>query len=243
MVMPAPKQQKSPENLNKMRDALRRILAMRNRSPVSVSREAGLSLSAVNDILNGRITNPSLETLQSIAAVLDVSVAQVIGEGDIMISADISVLRIPMIGYEHGGVFVMPTTKRPKELPSHISIRVDSDLAAGKHFALWVKGKTMDRAKPRPILPNDIAVCRDFLDACQPIIPGKIYAIRRRLPDGSEETSLRRIEKVRKGFELIAESTDKSVVPKIIAPDDLDGDPTKPLHVLGRLVRIEQQPA
>src|SRR5262245_58925597 len=84
-----------------MRAALRAILTHRGRSPISVSDEAGVSQSAVNDILNGRIPNPSLETLQSIAAVLQVPVAQIIGEGDILLAPAYTEHRIPVEGFEH----------------------------------------------------------------------------------------------------------------------------------------------
>ena len=114
-------------------------------------------------------------------------------------------MRVPIIGYAEGGVFVMPASKPPKQLPTHIDIPVDSDLARGKYFALVIKGCEMDRATDRPILPGDIAICRDFNDSLGQIVDGRIYAIRRRLPDGTEETSMRRIMKARNGFELVAE--------------------------------------
>jgi len=233
-----------PHNMQRkyaaMAAALRTILKVRGRSPTSVSEEAGLSLSAVNDILNQRIKNPSLDTLQSIAQVLGVSVAQLIGEGDILIAPEVRSLRVPIIGYAQGGVFVMPTTKRPKDLPTHVTIAVDSDLARGKYFAVVVKGPAMDKAKDRPILPGDVAICRDFNDAVQPIQEGRIYAIRRRLPEGTEETTLRQIVKTKKGFDLIAESSDPKLPRKISAPADLDGKPSRDLFILGKVVRTEQ---
>jgi transcriptional regulator with XRE-family HTH domain len=233
-------QRKTRGNPEMLAKALRTILHFRGRTPTSVSQEARLSLSAVNDILNKRIKNPSLDTLQRIAQVLDVSVAQLIGEGDIVVAPEIKTIRVPIIGHAQGGVFVMPTTKRAKDLKPHIDIAVDSDLARGKYFALVVKGAAMDRAKDRPIVPGDIAICRDFNEAAQPLHDGRIYAIRRRLPDGSEETSLRRLVKRRGGFELHAESSDPNLAPQITAPADLDGDTQKDLFVLGRVVRTEQ---
>jgi transcriptional regulator with XRE-family HTH domain len=232
--------QKIQKNYVVLAETLRTILRFRGRSPTGVSEEAGLSLSAVNDILNLRIKNPSLDTLQRIAQVLRVSVAQLIGEGDIVFAPDIRTIRVPIIGYSDGGVFVMPSTKRPKGLPHHYDLRVDSDLPQGKYFAVAVRGHEMDHAKDRPILPGDYAICRDFNETAQPILDGRIYLICRRLPDGSEETTLRRIVARRDGYALLAESSDPGLPPEISAPADLDGDKSKDIFVLGRVVRTEQ---
>jgi transcriptional regulator with XRE-family HTH domain len=232
--------QKIKRNYEILAESLHAILRFRRRSPTSVSEQAGLSLSAVNDILNLRIKNPSIDTLQRIAEVLGVSVAQLIGEGDIVISADLRILTVKVIGIAQGGVFVMPSAKRPKGLPREIKVPVDCDLPAGSYFALLVRGREMDAAKPKRIEPGDYAICRDFNETPQPLLDGRIYAIRRRLPDGSEETSLRRLVQRPRGYALLTESTDPQLAPEISAPADLDGDQNKSLFVLGRLVRTQQ---
>ena len=232
------KRWRSELKYREMSEALRRTLQFRGRSPTSVSEEAGLSLSAVNDILNSRIKNPSLDTLGRIAAVLDCSVVSLIGEGDIVFG--VTTLRVPIIGTAEGGVFVMPAAAKRQKHQQFANVAVDCDLPKGKYFGVYVNGKAMDAAKPRPILPGDIAICRDFNEAAQAIENGRIYAIRRRLEDGSEETTLRRVVKFGRVYELRSESTDPKIPPVLFAHADLDGDPSKNVFILGRLYRVQQ---
>lgn len=73
-------------------ERLRALMAEAGITPAELNRQAGLSRTAVGEILSGKVRSPKLETLEAIAGVLKVSVAYLIGESDIR-GEELSLLR------------------------------------------------------------------------------------------------------------------------------------------------------
>lgn len=63
-------------------ECLEALLADRGTNQKNVALAAGLSATAMRDVLKGRSKNPGVETLAALAGVLGVSVAYLIGETD-----------------------------------------------------------------------------------------------------------------------------------------------------------------
>lgn len=65
---------------NVIKDRLLQKMEMANINARDLERKAGLSLTAVSNILNGRSKNPTIETIAAIAQTLDCSIDELVHE-------------------------------------------------------------------------------------------------------------------------------------------------------------------
>ena len=66
----------------KLIERLQALMEQDGLTPAELNRRAGLSRTAVGDIISGQVRSPKLETLEALAEVLGVTVAYLIGETD-----------------------------------------------------------------------------------------------------------------------------------------------------------------
>jgi transcriptional regulator with XRE-family HTH domain len=59
---------------------IQQIIAARGTTPAAVNRKAGLSQTAVYEIISGRIKSPTLGTIEKIAAALETTVIDLLSE-------------------------------------------------------------------------------------------------------------------------------------------------------------------
>jgi transcriptional regulator with XRE-family HTH domain len=199
----------------------RRILAARlqdlitrfGTSAEAVSLAAGLSTTAVGDILREKVKNPRSRTLNSIAQVLNTDVAYLLGEHNIPPRGsgptllllkkpprkelfEFTPIAIPVIGIAEVGAFRMRDDQNQKlgmryALPyqRHPTVR---------HFALLVRGH-MPGIAPQGVA--GYALCADFNEVDEPITDEEVYVVERTQGD-AYETTLRRAHVNSKGIEL-----------------------------------------
>lgn len=85
---------------------IRRInsrLKSTDRKAAAVSREAGLSVDAIRNILNGKSTNPRTDTLVQIAAQLECSLDYLLGKSPHATEADDAPRVVPVVGFIGAG--------------------------------------------------------------------------------------------------------------------------------------------
>lgn len=187
----------------------------------ALSIRAGLGATAVSDILRGKNGRPSLPQISAIANALNCDLAYLVGEQDYPTREPEmkGTFEVPISGIAEAGVFrVMPNVRSDfeRELPSIAATR-SIRYPRAKHFAMEVRGLSMNAAEPYPILPGMYALCVDMISAELIIETGKIYAVRRTLDAGSTyEFTIKRAFVFRDRIELRPESTDPSFQPLII---------------------------
>jgi SOS-response transcriptional repressor LexA len=187
----------------------------------AVSKKAGLGETAIHDILSGKNQKPSVPHLQAIARALKCQVAFLIGESDDVGNGENRrrTLPIRIAGLAEAGNFrVMRDfgADRDSDLPE-LDAAASRYYPKAKHFALEVRGDSMNAARPTSIVEGMYALCVDMIDAELVIESGRIYAVRRTLDGGQTyECTLKRAKVFRDRIELHPESTNPRHVPLII---------------------------
>ena len=194
----------------------------------TVSIRAGLGATAVSDILSGKNKRPSIPQVTAIAMALNCDLAYLVGEQDYP-SRDPEIkgtFEVPVSGIAEAGVFrVMPNVRSDFEtqLPT-IAATKSVRYPRAKHFAMEIRGVSMNKAEPYPLLPGMFALCVDMVSAELIIESGRIYVVRRTLDAGSTyEFTIKRAHVYRDRIELRSESTDASFEP-IVVPRRIDTD-------------------
>ncbi|MES2166583.1 MAG: S24 family peptidase [Pseudomonadota bacterium] len=176
------------------------------------ARRCKLGRDFVNDILNDKKQNVRGSSLKKLADGLDCDQAYLIGEqdeprkslGGSMPSA------IPIIGIAEAGAF-----RAARQFGYEHEIDASRLYAArserypnARHFALEVRGDSMNAAVPSPIVEGMFVLCVDMPDAG--LIPetGRIYAVRRTQDEGGTyEWTIKRAYVFQDRTELRPEST------------------------------------
>jgi SOS-response transcriptional repressor LexA len=131
---------------------------------------------------------------------------------------------IPIVGVAELGAFrQMPLSDDTEDNLPRVTAPHSRLYPNAKHFALEVRGDSMNACKPSPILDGMIALCVDVIDAEIEVESGKIYAVRRTLNGGQTyELTIKRAKVFRNRVELHPESTNPNHQPLIIP---IDSDP------------------
>jgi SOS-response transcriptional repressor LexA len=187
----------------------------------AVARDAKIGTTAVHDILTGKNKKPSVPHLLAIARALRCDLAYLIGEQDSpTLQPEVRGSEpIAVAGFAEAGAFrVMPEVWHEFEhdLP-RIGAPKSPSFPKAKHFALEVRGDSMNATKPTPILSGMMVLCVDIIDADIPIESGQIYAVRRTRDAGQTwEITVKRARVFRDRIELHPESTNPTHQPFII---------------------------
>jgi SOS-response transcriptional repressor LexA len=116
---------------------------------------------------------------------------------------------IPIVGVAELGAFrQMPVNDDTEENLPRVNAPHSRLYPNARHFALEVRGDSMNAAKPSPILDGMIALCVDVVDAEIEVESGKIYAVRQTRDGGQTyELTIKRAKVFRNRVELLPEST------------------------------------
>lgn len=173
---------------------------------------AGLGKTAVHDILSGKNKKPSVLALRRIAFALETTASYLMGETD---DPDVGVHPrgigpIPVIGIAEAGAF-RPMADidhaHEHELPRIFAPR-SSSYPDARHFAVTIRGDSMNAAKPVPLVEGMHALCVDLADAGLTVETGRIYVVRATRDAGQTyEVTIKRAFVFRDRIELRPEST------------------------------------
>jgi SOS-response transcriptional repressor LexA len=203
-----------------------------------VSRKAKLGNTATYDILNGKNLSPSIPVIKAIAKVLECSTAYLVGETDQPGGQPQfqQVAEIPVIGVAEAGAFRRMADFDQEDVSGlrKIVAAFSTSYPTARHFALLIRGDSMNEAKPYPLLDGLTALCVDVADAGLEVESGKIYAVRRTLDGGQTyECTVKRAKVFRDRFELHPESSNPEYKPLIILRSTpADHDPAE-ISVIG----------
>jgi repressor LexA len=206
---------------------VQRLIELRGISKAQVARAAGMSPQQFNDLLHGRRSNPTQETLQRIAAALDVPVARLL--------EDEPEPPDPLDGLETEGIFWVPVIGR---IPAGIPIEAITDFegraafpesVAKKYrrkgcFALRVVGDSMAPT----IQSGDIVL----VDSKASATNGSVVAVRVDLED---RVTLKRWRQLDSGVIVLQ--------PDNPAHDPMVFDPRRggiPVNILGRVLCLHR---
>lgn len=218
-------------------DRLQALMKLRKTNALAVSREAGLGNTAVSDIINEKNKNPSIPVARAIARVLKCNLAYLVGEQEVPLSGgqERTLSPVPIVGVAETGAFrAMPQfdQEHDEDLPQVQAPR-SKLFPRARHFALEIRGDSMNAAKPAPFVQGMFALCVDLVDAELEIESGRIYAVRRTLDGGSTfELTIKRARVFRDRVELHPESTNPKHKP-ITIKRVRDTDMTNEVKAIG----------
>ena len=238
-----------------LRDRIKERMDALGMNPSSVSLEAGLSRSAVRDILSGKAKNPGITTLHSIARVLKCSDNYLMGyteekhygeATDILIDANAR--RGDSSGTLEAGIFRQAAYKDqidqfdPFVDDPRVSFRSRKPLSGqrryqGRDLYLYIMGD--NSLTDESIQKDDILIAmHDPSGDGMGFKDGKIYIISHRVPGlGAEELSAR-IARSRGGkFHLLTSSKEAFFAPIIV--DGPSSDPNVYETVTGGKIEVE----
>jgi SOS-response transcriptional repressor LexA len=214
-----------------LRVIINRITALmeeRKTSALRLSKDAGLGDTAISDILKGKNNNPSAYVIKQISHALRVPVSFLVGETSAPAPGPTQAdfVSIPIIGDSEAGAFRQMTDfthSFDSSLPS-IKAHKSKRHSSARHFALRVRGDSMNAARPTPIVDGVTVLCVDVIDAGLEIEGGRIYALRRTRDAGQTyECTIKRAVAYRDRYEFLPESTgtyEKYVLPRNGGADD-----------------------
>ncbi|MGN7829357.1 helix-turn-helix domain-containing protein [Agrobacterium radiobacter] len=238
-----------------LRDRIRERMDALGMNPSSVSLEAGLSRSAVRDILSGKAKNPGMMTLHSIARVLKCSDNYLMGytdekhyreATDILIDADAR--RGDSSGTLEAGIFRQAAYKDQIEQfdpftdDPRVTYRSRKPLSGqrryqGRDLYLYVMGD--NSLTDASILKDDILIAmHDAAGEGMGFKDGKIYIISHRVPGlGAEEVSARIAQTKNGKVHLLTSSKEALFAPIIV--DKPSGDPNIYETTTGGKIEVE----
>lgn len=223
---------------------IQRLMEERGTNAQEVSIAAGLSPSFVSEILRGKSRNPSLDSLEAIAAALGTDVSSLLEE-EPSAQSGISGIRRPLpykqvkiavVGVAETAVYRLTSdaVRRLIEGPLH------PDFPHAQPFAVEIRDVAMNAAKPIPLPLGFDAVYIDLRAENLVVESGYIYAIRRaRDPRARrpriDETIIRRAKVFADRVELTAETSFKGAgsFEKIIIPGKLTTNPEQATYAFG----------
>jgi len=213
------------------------MMRQRDTNPGAVSKAARLGSTAVYDIVTGRNNNPGIPILQAIAKVLAVDLGYLIGEQKYptLDPEERATDRIPIAGIAETGAFRQMIdfgADYERELPILRAPRSRLHPRA-RHFALEVRGDSMNAARPAPIVEGMYVLCVDIVSAELLVESGRIYAVRQTRDAGQTwECTIKRAKVYRDRVELVPESTNANHQ-KIVIERDLDPAHTNEVAAIG----------
>ncbi len=245
-----------------LRDRIRERMDALGMNPSSVSLEAGLSRSAVRDILSGKAKNPGMMTLHSIARVLKCSDNYLMGYTDEKhygeatdILIDANARRSDSSGTLEAGIFRQNAYKDPGFDPfsddPRVSFRSRKPLAGerryqGRDLYLYIMGD--DSLTDMSILKDDIMIAMHDVDGeGMAFKEGKIYVISHRVPGlGAEELSARIAQNKDGKVHLVTSSKQAFFAPIIVEnpagePNTFDTSTGGKIEVEGVIVELTRQ--
>ena len=191
-------------------ERLERRIEQQGTTARQVSMKAGLGATALNDIMSGRNKRPGLAVIKAIATVLECDISYLLGDQDTLKNNQPSPIEeIPVIGTAEAGAFrQMQVYPQEEGEPPTITANRSILYPRAKHFALLVRGDSMNKARPTPIIDGVHILCVDLVDAGIEIESGKIYAVRRTIDAGATyEWTVKRAMVYRDRYELLPESS------------------------------------
>lgn len=204
-----------------------------------LTEKAGINGSYFSNLRTGKSKNPQTAEIKRIAVVLKKSVAYLTGETDnpspemIAGAADGP---IPIIATAEAGTFRELPEIQPEfshELPT-VNAAHDPNHPRARHFAVEVRGDSMNAAKPFPLFEGMAALCVDVEDAGIEIENGRIYVVIRTRDGGHTwETTIKRIRVYKDRYELCPESTNPKHKPIAIPRSRGDEFNSKEIKAIG----------
>jgi SOS-response transcriptional repressor LexA len=175
-------------------------------SAAAASVAAGLSPDAIRNMQRsakkGR-ANMTVETLQSLAPVLQTSIGWLLSEdGDS--GTDVSEVRpyrprlipVPVVGRAAAGHFYEADEFDQSDLEK-LFLPPDERFPRARQIAFEVDGDSMNDLKPKPLYPGDKAICVAYEDIADvmPIIQGMVVVVQRSRDGGhTREWSVKQVE-------------------------------------------------
>jgi SOS-response transcriptional repressor LexA len=217
-------------------ERIEELMRTRQTNSAQLSRDAGLGDTAVYDIITGKNKNPSIPVTKAIAKALHTTVAYLVGETDKFSTEPEQRMTqpIPIAGLAEAGAFRrdMSTYSQEERLPT-IDGPMSRHYPKADHFALEVRGDSMNAVREGAIMEGMYVLCVDMASAGISVESGKIYAIRRTMDHGQTyETTIKRARVYRDRIELVPESTNPAHE-KITVPKDFDADPAQEVMAIG----------
>ena len=218
----------------------RRILRARKAAGITQSdlaAKAGVTRGAVGNWETGK--GISKENLAVVASILRVSFDQLFGSDNVSEPANIEEIKpiklpdgVPLVGIVEAGVFrtvELSDGSKCEEIPAARDPRYPS----ARHMAFRVQGDSMDAAG---IMPGDILIAVDWVDAGSPIRGGLLAIVERTTDNGRmKELSVKEMQPGREGIELVPRSA-TSKRESLFAPYDQAGEHTT-VKIIGLVVR------
>ncbi|MEH6476697.1 MAG: helix-turn-helix domain-containing protein [Sneathiella sp.] len=149
--------------------------------PKTLSRLAGLSPTAVRDILTSKSQNPRADTIAAIADVLGCDAGDLLT--DVTKSPSLAVRPVPIIGAVEAGNWVEAVEWQQSEW-LYEPIPDDARMIGRTRFGLVVRGKSMDLVYRE----GDIVICTPVYESPEPMESGRRYVIYRHSKAGIEAT-------------------------------------------------------
>lgn len=223
---------------------LKELMTEYGLSGSTLAQMAGTGYTAIYDILSEKSKNPLPEALQSIAQVLKVDVAYLIGASDDrVLPTESPRLAVPILGVAETGVYRIMVSVQTSRM--HALRKIDAPPHPHyphlQHFALEIGADdSMNAAKPVPLLRGMVALCVDVTAvASAPIETGRLYAVRIANPNGElHETVIRRVVLHPGGYELLAESTQKEFE-ALFFPGQPTTNPSESVSIFGLIYGLE----
>lgn len=212
-----------------------------NLSAEEASKAARLGRTAISDIMRGKSGQPTTRVLVALSRVLKCDLAYLMGDQENpMVEQQVFEIGgqpIPVVGIIEAGVFREMREAEPwntadsdAEYRTIIAPRSQTYPKAS-HFALQVRGDSMNAYKKRPIHEGDYALCVDVISAEHILQDGEIYAVRRTLDHGqSYEWTLKRARVFKDRTELTPDSTNPIHKPVVI-PAGSYGDENEAVEI------------
>jgi SOS-response transcriptional repressor LexA len=212
-------------------DLIQGRLAEIGRNQSEATAIGGLGRTFINDIITGNKTGIQSRNTEKLAKALGWTVEEFNAAMAGVALKDMAERdAIPVVGIVEAGAFrEMPayfTDGNHNESPLIVAER-SSQYRGARHFAMEVRGDSMNAARPWPILPGMHVLCVDMVSAELMVETGRIYVVRRTLNAGQTwELTVKRARVFRDRVELHPESLNKIHVPLVI-PRGHDDDGTE----------------
>ena len=160
---------------------VRKIRNSQNKTLAQLAELSGYSEAYLSRIESGG-RNLSANTMKAIAEALQVPVSD-------LISSTPSFKSIGVVGAVEAGV-LRESTEWPESEHYSISIPIPDTYDMAKPFALEVRGPSMNKRYPA----GSILICANLYNLNEDPISGKRYIVEKINPDGTRETTVKRIE-------------------------------------------------
>lgn len=235
-----------PANRIKNKVLIARIeLMMEKRSlnAKTLAERIGPNKTLIHDIVSGKSGKPRMETIKDIAKALGTTVGYLLGDSDLdTVSTTGGGIRpIPVAGFAEAGAFraMIDFDDLEKLEPETILAEPNKKFPGVRHFALKIRGDSMNAAKPYPIVEGMTALFIDLIDARLAIESGRIYAVRRTQDGGQTwECTIKRAQVFRDRYELSPESMNP-IHQSVILPRPTVEDGRTDIEVIGLLYAVQ----